>query len=204
MKNGIIVLAALIIFPFFGFNQSIDNLDYISSFNDGVAAIKKDNQWAFINKDGDIVINFRNDLVSRKSHDGNYPIFQNERCLIVEERNGISYFGYMDTTGEVVIKPQFLNATHFSNNIATVLKLVREVVGKNEVLGKNVINYSYFEVTIDTAGEIKRYLTQKSVNVILDKKFLHEPPRITSKLISDNLYAFLNKNNKWSIKKIIE
>ena len=156
MKNGIIVLAALIIFPFFGFNQSIDNLDYISSFNDGVAAIKKDNQWAFINKDGDIVINFRNDLVSRKSHDGNYPIFQNERCLIVEERNGISYFGYMDTTGEVVIKPQFLNATHFSNNIATVLKLVREVVGKNEVLGKNVINYSYFEVTIDTAGEIKR------------------------------------------------
>ena len=69
-----------------------DNLDYISSFNDGVAAIKKDNQWAFINKDGDIVINFRNDLVSRKSHDGNYPIFQNERCLIAEERNGISYF----------------------------------------------------------------------------------------------------------------
>ena len=204
MKKTIIILIAVVLIPFFGVTQTIENLDYISSFNDGVAAIKKDNQWGFINKDGDIVVNFRKDLVTTKSKDGNYPIFKDGRCLIVNKKNGISYFGYINTSGKTVIEPRFLNATNFDNNIATVLELTKEETGKNPALGKNVVFYKYFEVTIDTSGSIKNYLTVKGVNVVLDKDFLRQPPKFTSKQISDNLIAIKNEKGKWTIKKIIE
>ena len=64
------------------------------------------------------------------------------------------------------------------------------------------MNYRYYEVIIDTNGMIKNYLNPKGVNVVLDEKFLKKPPKITSKLISDDLFATLNENNKWVIKSI--
>lgn len=202
MKNTIILFITVVLIPIFGASQPIENLDYISSFHDEVAAIKKDNYWAFINRDGDIVVNFRNDLVTTKTNDGNYPIFKNGRCLIVKEKDDISYFGYINTTGETVVKPQYLNASNFNNNIAIVLELIKEDVGKNVALGKNVVYYKYYEVTIDINGNTKHYLTQEGINVVLDKKFLRKSPEITSKLISDNLVAFKGKNKKWLVKKI--
>lgn len=202
MKKTIFILSILILVPFFQNAQSIENIDYISSFNDGLAAIKKDNQWAFINTNGDLVIDFRNDLVTTKSEDGDYPIFNDGRCLIVWEKDDISYFGYIDKKGEVVIEPQFLNASNFTNNQAIALLLYKEILGENDILKKNVVNYKYYEVVIDVNGETLNYLTLDGVNVILDHKFLVGPPKITSKLISDNLYVTLNKNNTWTIKKI--
>ena len=200
----IIMFTLLVLISVSSFTQTLENLDYISSFNDGVAAIKKDSQWAFINKDGDIVVNFRDDLVTTKSLDGNYPIFKNGRCLIVNEKEGVSYFGYINTSGKTVIEPRFLNATNFNNNVATVLELEREEIGKNTALDKNVVYYKYYEVTIRTDGNVKDYLTQKGINVVLDRKFLRKPPKFTSKQISDNLVATKNEKGKWTIKKIIE
>ena len=198
------MFSLLVLISVSSFTQTLENLDYISSFNDGVAAIKKDSQWAFINKDGDIVVNFRDDLVTTKSLDGNYPIFKNRRCLIVNEKDGISYFGYINTFGKTVIEPRFLNATNFNNDLAAVLELEKEEVGKNTALDKNVVYYKYYEVTIDTDGNVKDYLTQKGVNVALDKQFLRKPPKFTSRQISDNLVATKNEKGKWTIMKIIE
>lgn len=198
------MFSLLVLISVSSFTQTLENLDYISSFNDGVAAIKKDSQWAFINKDGDIVVNFRDDLVTTKSLDGNYPIFKNRRCLIVNEKDGISYFGYINTFGKTVIEPRFLNATNFNNDLAAVLELEKEEVGKNTALDKNVVYYKYYEVTIDTDGNVKDYLTQKGVNVALDKQFLRKPPKFTSRQISDNLVATKNEKGKWTVKKIIE
>ena len=204
MKKAMILLVIIITTPFFGYTQSLEEIDYISPFHDDVASIKKDGQWAFINKKGDIIIDFRDDLVTTKFDRKNYPVFKNNRCLIVNEKEGVFYFGYINITGRTVIEPQFLNAANFNNKVATVLKLVKENVGQNEVLGKNVVYYRYYEAIIDTQGDIKTYLNPKGVNVVLDKKFLRKPPNFKSKLLSDNLYAFLNENNKWSIKKINE
>jgi len=204
MKKVIIVLALLVLSPVTSFAQTIENLDYISSFNDGYAAIKKDNQWAFINKEGDIVINYRTDLVTTKSSDGNYPIFKNGRCLIVNEKDGISYFGYIDMSGKAVVQPQFLNALNFNDNVAKVLELKKEIAGKNVALDKNVVYFKYFEVTIDTNGAVKNYLTRKGHNISLDKSFLREPPQFASKQISKNLVAIQDEKGKWIIKKIIE
>ena len=202
MKKAVIIFLAVLLIPIFVISQTIDNLDYISSFNDGVSAIKKDNQWAFINKEGDIVVKFRDDLVTTKSDDGNYPIFKNGRCLIVNNKDGISYFGYINNSGQTVIEPQFLNALNFDNNLAMVLKLNKEIIGRNTALDKNVVYYRYFEVTIDTNGNVMDYLTQEGINIVLDKKFMPSPPEFSTRLISDNLLAVKNKKRKWTIKNI--
>lgn len=204
MKKVIIMFALLVVIPVSSFSQTIENIDFISPFNEGVAAIKKNNQWAFINKAGDIVIDFRDDLVATKSVDGNYPIFNSGRCLIEKQNNGISYFGYIDPSGNTAIKPQFLNATVFNNNVATVLKLEKEEVGKNTALNKGVVYYKYFEVVIDVNGTIKAYLTQKGVNIALDKKFLRKPPKFLTKQLSNNLIAVKNDKGKWTIKKVMD
>jgi len=199
MKKALITL---LLIPVFALTQTLRELDFIAPFNDGVAAIKKDNSWGFINDKGAILINFRDDLVLTETDYGHYPEFNNNRCLISEEKEGILYFGYIDKRGKKVIETKFLNASNFNKNETIALQLIKKELGENDVLGKNVVNYRYYEVIIDTNGTIKNYLNPKGVNVVLDEKFLKKPPKITSKLISDDLFATLNENNKWVLKSI--
>lgn len=199
MKKVIILFFVCLIFPLIGITQSLDNLDYIAPINDGVIAIKKGNQWGFIDETGNIVVNFRDDIVSTEGKHISYPIFNNNRCLISEVKDGITYFGYIDKAGKTVIEPQYLNALNFNNEIAIVLKLVKKTVGKNDVLDKKVIFYRYYEVTIDKDGDIQNYLTPEGTHITLEKKYLKVPPSIHSKFISNNLYTTRTKNNKWVI-----
>ena len=199
MKNAKFILLTILAIPILGLSQSLENLDYISPFNEDLAAIQKDGQWAFINTKGEIVINFRSDLVTTKRNNQNYPIFNGGRCLIAKQKEGISYFGYIDTLGKTIIEPQFLNASNFSEDKAIALELIKETVARNKALGKDIVYYRYFEVIINTSGIIENYLTQKGVNVVLDKDFLRKPPEITAKRISDNLYAIRQQNKTWAI-----
>ncbi|MFK7782679.1 WG repeat-containing protein [Psychroserpens sp.] len=201
MKNLSFVLVMMTI-SLFGFSQSLENVDFISPFNEGFAAIQKDGQWSFINQQGILIMDFRSDLVVSQNLDGSFPVFSSGRCLIEEKRNGISYFGYINTCGTKIIEPQYLNALNFDNGLAIVLELIKVRVGTNEVLGKNVAYDKYLEAVIDVQGNIKGYVSPKRTNVLLDKKFLRQPPKIATKKISNNLYALLNKNNTWDIKVI--
>ncbi|WP_142785912.1 WG repeat-containing protein [Changchengzhania lutea] len=196
------VLIILLIIPVLAFTQTTKALDFVAPMYDGVAAIKKDNSWGFVNDKGAIIIDFRNDLVLTKFDDGRYPIFKDGRCLISEKKAGITYFGYIDKKGETIIQPKFLNASNFDNDKALVLHVIKEKLGKNELLGKNIVYHRYYEVTIDTDGNIKDFLNPKGINIALDKKFLRTPPKITSEKISNNLYAVLDENKKWSIVSI--
>lgn len=199
MKNLII---ALLIFPFLGTAQTIEELDYISPFHNEVAAVKKGKEWAFINKEGKTVIDFRGDLVSTKIDGENYPIFSNDKCLIAHQKDGVLYYGYIDQTGKIIITPQFLNATNFEYDKALVLKVEKETIGHNDIFNKDVVSYHYFEMVIDKEGKTIDNLTQLAIHVspkdIKDKN----PPTITSKLISENLVAIKDSNKKWRIKKI--
>lgn len=201
MKKVIILFVILIIIPISAFAQNLEQIDYISPFNDGLAAIKKNNQWAFINTEGAIVINFRSDLVSSENGTTNYPVFNSNRCLITQKKEGISYFGYIDKTGKTIIEPQYLNATAFSNSKALVLKLVKTETGKNEVLDKKLVYYDYFEVVINDVGEVLLYVSDPN-HISLSKDYIRRPPEIVSKLISTNLVATLNADQKWVIQKI--
>ncbi|MFD1614088.1 WG repeat-containing protein [Gelatiniphilus marinus] len=193
------VLFVLLIMPIFTIGQTNKALDFVSPIHDGLIAVKKNNAWGFINSKGVLVIDFRDDLVLTETQQGKYPVFKNNRCLISSKKKGIVYFGYIDKNGKTVIKPQFLNAFNFNNNSAMALKLIEEKVGKNEILGKNIVYHRYFEVVIDSNGMVKEYLNPKGVNVILDKNHVGIPPEITSKQISDSIYAVLNQNKKWTI-----
>lgn len=185
----------------YGFSQTTEAFDYISPFHQDFAAVKKGDQWGFINKKGDLIIPFRSDLVVTKTSRGTYPFFSSERCLIKREKNNISYFGYIDTSGKTVIKPEFLNATNFSEGLAIALKVNKEKAGYNDVLGKDIVYYTYVEIVMNTLGKVKGQ-TSKAVNVVLDKRFLPKPPKIISKLISESLVALKNEKNNWIIKRL--
>lgn len=200
MKTKFILFCCFVFLSFFLNSQSIDNINHIAPSQDGLIAIQRKGEWAFINEEGTIVIDFRDDLIADDAGSNkNYPTINSKRILIKEERDGISYFGYIDNNGQTVIEPQFLNAKNFSGGRSTVLKLISNTVGRNEILGKNTVYHRYCEVIIDENGKELHFLNPKGVNLVLDRKFLKEPPRITAKRISENLYAFKDKNKKWTI-----
>ena len=192
MKKFVI---ALLLIPYLGIAQTLENLDYISPFNDGVAAIKKGNEWGFIDQE-------RNDLVAPKTDNASYPIFSNGKCLIANQKDGVLYYGYIDKTGKTVITPQFLNANNFQYGKALVLKVEKETIGYNDIFKKDVVNYHYFELVIDENGNTIDHLTQLAIHVSPKDKNDKNPPAITSKLISENLVAVKGNNKKWRIKKI--
>ncbi|WP_299111246.1 WG repeat-containing protein [uncultured Winogradskyella sp.] len=204
MKKAVILFLTFITIPILAVAQSVNNVDYISPIHNDVAAIQKDGKWGFINKEGQQIINFRTDLVTTNTEDGDYPMFNNDRCPIVAVKDGISYFGFIDKSGNTIIEPQFLNSTDFKDGIAIALKVNKKVIAKNTALDKDIVNYRYFEVLIDIQGKITYYLNQDGVNIVLDKDFLIAVPQITSKRISEDLYAVKNKKNLWNIIKIKE
>lgn len=199
----IFFLFSIVIFPIYLQAQTFTNIDYISPFNDGLAAVKKGDQWGFINTEGTLVIDFRKDLVSTNIDRANYPVFIKDRCLISEEKEGISYFGYIDSSGKTVVEPIFLNATNFNMDYAIVLALVKDEVGRNDLLGIDIFKYKYFEVLINNKGEITKYLLPDNAVVItLDKGKLVKPPEITSKLLSNKVFSTQLKNKKLEVRKI--
>ena len=78
MKN---ILIILIFIPFIGISQTLENIDFISPFHDGLSAVKKGNNWAFVDQKGSIIIDFREDLVKTKTDKGYYPLFSNGKCI---------------------------------------------------------------------------------------------------------------------------
>ena len=109
MKKLILLFSIIILIPIFGSAQVIDSINYISPFHDGFASIQKDNEWAIIDEEGTIVIDFRADLVSLKIKNESYPVFINGRCLIKEIKDDVAYFGYIDINGDIVVEPKFIN-----------------------------------------------------------------------------------------------
>lgn len=197
------IIILFILIPFLGFSQIPDKLDYISPYNEGFSAVKKGNQWAFINLKGNIVIDFRDNLVLTETNNKKYPVFINERCLISEKKDGISYFGYIDTSGKTIIEPQFLNATNFDEEFAIAIELYKEILGKNNILNKQTVRYESTEVIINKSGIIIRKLTEPK-GLALSKNYINKPPKISSKIIAENLFSTLGKDNKIIIKKIKE
>lgn len=200
MKTVVILLITILMSPLHGISQTTEFYDFIAPFSEGYAAVKKGNQWSFINAEGSLTMNFRGDIVATATLDGEYPVFKEERCLIVREEKGISYFGFMDTSGKIVIEPKYLNANNFNYGSAIVIQLKREVIGYNNLLGKDMVNYKSIEMMIDKEGNVKHKLSEPEV-VSLDKNF-YKKPKITSKMISKSLIAVMNKEQKWSLKKI--
>ena len=187
--------------------QLLTDIDEYFPFQDELAPIKKGEKWGFINKKGDIEINFRDDIVvlndnafvrSEFINSTSYPIFSNNRCLIKKLIDGTYYYGYINEKGNEIIEPQFLNASNFKNGYALAIKLAKNSIGYNEVLKKNIVTYRLEEYIIDTEGTLFKYLYNER-NYIPSKTQNSSPPIFYSKFIAPNLIAVKNKDQKWDL-----
>ncbi len=210
MKNVLIFLTACLIFSTALFSQELKDLNYVSPFHEGLAAVKKGDQWAFINTEGTLVIDYRSDLVLEmddsmqsvsKDASITYPFFNKGRCLIKKSKEGIDHFGFINPEGIVVIEPVYLNATPFHGNRAIVIEVYKEVLGRNELLGKNVVTYSYNEVVIDDMGKVIGHL-KGPFNLLYDKEKIKAPPAIESQFLKGNLFAVKTEKGTWEIRDI--
>lgn len=193
------IFLTLLIIPILGIGQTIENIDFVSPFHDGLSAVKKGNNWAFIDQNGSINIDFRQDLVKTKTDKGYYPLFSNGKCIIAQKKDDILLYGFIDKKGNISIEPQFLNVLNFQGNKTLALIVHKETIGFNDIFKKDVVNYHYFEVVIDENGNSLDHLTQLALHISPKYSKSKEPPVITSKFISDNLIAVKSDENKWNL-----
>lgn len=204
-----ISLFLILLMPFIMNAQELRDLSYVGSLHEGYAPVKKNNQWGFINTSGELIINFRNDLIANEKVSTfgdlgvatqNAPVMQENRAIIKKSIEGVNYYGFIDEKGQVVIEPEFLNVSLFNDGKALALKLEGEQLGKNEVLGKRVISYKYDVVVIDTNGEVLQYLAGP-FPVSVSKKNLREAPPIAARTLGDNLISVRGPDKLWQVYK---
>lgn len=124
--------------------------DYASNFKNGIAAVKKDNKWALIDsnektitdyvfediildeyetcinngvifakKDGKYyMVNEKGSKISKQGFDDAYPFVGSEPAAICVDKK----WGFADSSGKIVIEPQYTEAKSFSNGLAPVSK----------------------------------------------------------------------------------
>jgi hypothetical protein len=124
----------------------INNYEYsdVHDFSQGLAAVCLDNKWGWIDKSGKFI--FGNDFQECKSFSEGYAAFKkgdywgliNKNGKIVAQPNyhnigemhekrvtfamGPKNVGYLDTSGVIVIQPQFESASNFKDGVAYVSK----------------------------------------------------------------------------------
>jgi WG containing repeat len=119
-----------------------------SYFSQGMAAVRQNDKWGYINREGKTVIPFRRVYSADRFNEGiavlNYSNYIDQKGKIVRPvhegkppegepsvgryafKNGLALisargkWGYMDRAGKVVIKPQYLWAKHFGEGLAVV------------------------------------------------------------------------------------
>lgn len=202
----IIVLLLFTSLPLMTFSQ-IGHLDEIAPFSEGLAAVRKGSQWGFIDQDGSLVIDFRDDVVWSNTADGTksdirsigQPSFKEGRCPVVQVIEEIPVYGFIDTRGKLIIPHQFLNVGSFQNGYTTGIMYEKVFQGRNEIK-MDVYKYKFHEVVMDTLGNIHEYLG-KPENIQM-RRSRYELPRLRTKLLSERLVAIKGSNNRFEIQKL--
>ena len=207
MKTKMTPFVLFLLIPLFTMAQAITGIEEIAPFSEGFAAIKKGEQWGFIDTKGDLVIDYRDDLVWDRSADPatfgimgvKYPSFKQGRCLVKKMEEGIPYYGFIDTSGKLIIDYQFLNVAQYDSGYFTGIIFEKVFRGENEFKLK-VYDYKFHEVLMDTSGKIIEYLA-KPTNIQMTSK-RYKTPWLRTKLLSDKLIAVRNDDNSLEIRKI--
>lgn len=199
IKQVAILFFAICCFTTTGNAQSLNGIETIAPFSDGLAAVKKGNTWGFINAEGSLVIDFRDDIVSAKEE---LPKFNNGLCLVKKVKEGITYYGYIDIKGNEVIPPEYLAATPFDQGFARVIKHYKQDLNATNALGKNIVKYTYNELIINTENDVVAQV-RGPINLLFDRKSLQKNrPKVLSKFLSDQLVAVPDKDDTYTIYKL--
>lgn len=115
-----------------GKKAAIPSFDESSDFSDGMAAVKVNGKWGFINTEGEMVIEPRFDGLIKPRLDGciGYGVAKHETdsaTLVKYFSEGLAAYrdengkwGYIDKKGKTVIVPQYTDAFPFSDGLAFV------------------------------------------------------------------------------------
>ncbi|MGI9547389.1 MAG: WG repeat-containing protein [Flavobacteriaceae bacterium] len=208
MKSFLMIFV-FVLSPLLVNSQSLDIVDEITPFSEGLAAVRMGEKWGFVDSDGKLVIDFRDDLVWNKEVNARandvtgipYPIFKNGRCMIKQslEDEGITVYGFINTEGETVIPPEYLNVTEFGQDYAVGILLTKTFRGQNK-FQLNIYEYKFSEVILDISGDIMLLIAQRD-NILMDKR-RYELPGLTGKYLSKNLMAVKTNKNTWELRKI--
>lgn len=216
MKRLYFVTTLLLLFSISIFSQTLEDinkavisgLDEVAPFSEGLAGVRMGNQWGFIDKEGQLVIDFRKDVVWNANADFErsdikgvrYPQFKNGLCLVKKmSEEGIPLYGFIDMTGKEVIKPEFVNVTEFKDGYAIGIYRKKTFIGQNEIKLK-VFDYSFMEVVLNAKGEIMWPISERD-NILMSKK-RYEMPDLHAMLISKDLLAVKGDDNQWDIRKL--
>lgn len=208
MKATQLVRLWMCIFPLTLLGQNLKGIDEIAPFSEGLAAVRQGDQWGFINEDGTLVIDYRKDVYWNNEADTSksdisgihYPMFREGRCLITKKvEDGVPLYGFMDTEGNTVIEPQFLNVYPFKDGYTTAVLFDKTLKGENEFKLK-IYDFKFFDVLLNTSGKIEEYF-EKRQNIQMTRK-RYELPSIGVKRLIDDLVAVHVKDQGWEIRKI--
>lgn len=208
MRTVQLLFAFICMLPFASFAQELKGIDEITPFNEGLAAVRLGNQWGFINEEGALVIDFRSDFLWNKDADTSksditgirYPMFNEGRCLITKNvEDGVPLYGFIDTEGNTVVEPQFLNVYPFKDGYTTGVLFDRTLKGENEFKLK-IYEFKFFDVLLAASGEIEAYF-EKRQNIQMTKR-RYELPLIGAKILTENLVAVHIKDKGWEIRKL--
>ncbi len=209
MKHSMIAIMILLVAPLVVFAQDdLKGIDEISPFNEGLAALRKGDKWGFINEEGTLVIDFRNDMYWNKDADTSrsdvlgirYPMFKEGRCLITKmAEDGVPLYGFIDKKGKTVVEPQFLNVYPFKDGYTTGVLFEKTLKGENEFKLK-IYEFKFFDVLLNASGEIEEYFERRQ-NIQMTKR-RYQLPFIGAKRLADGLVAVNVKDKGWEIRKI--
>lgn len=207
MRTIMIILMVTFVLPFKLVAQGLKGIDEIAPFNEGLAAIRKGEQWGFINEEGTLVIDFRDDIYWNKNADTTksdisgvgYPVFNDGRCLITKTvEDGIPVVGFMDTKGNTVIEPQLLNVYPFKDGYTTGVLFDKALKGENE-FKLRIYDFKFFDVLIGASGEIVEYFDRRYGIQMTKRRY--ELPDIGVKRLANGLIAVHTNDKGWEIRK---
>lgn len=202
MKN-IILVCLLFLLPSGIIAQEHSSLDAIGEFSDSLIAIKKGDKWGFADMNNQMIIDYRNNIVSDEYNGRDHtkkPIFKNGLCIIKEYKEGIPFYGFINKLGETVIPPSFLNVTNFHDNYALAIIAERKNRGRNEYLNKDIIAYTFYEAVIDRRGTIVKDLGDVA-HIIMSEK-TYKKPYSNSHFVSPLQVAVKTEKGEWQLVSI--
>jgi hypothetical protein len=216
MKSALLILTVLLVMPLTGNAQSIktlnkplmEGLDEVTPYHEGLAAVRIGSQWGFIDQDGNLVIDFRNDLVWKQDAGPGdsgvdaipYPRFRNGRCMFeAKGDDDIPVYGFIDRTGKTVIAPEYLNLTEFKDGYAVGVFVKKTFRGKNK-FQLNIFDYSFMEGVLNPAGEMVWPIGERQ-NILMQKR-RYEMPGLKARITGNGLLLVESHPGKWELRKM--
>jgi hypothetical protein len=214
MKSALLIFAVLLAIPFTGNTQSIktlnkplmEGLDEVTPFHEGLAAVRKGTQWGFIDLDGNLVIDFRSDLVWKEDADPDaygvngiaYPRFRDGRCMFQAKGDDeIPVYGFIDKEGSIAIEPEYLNLSEFKDGYAVGIFVKKTFRGKNK-FQLNIFDYSFMEAVLNPEGEIVWPVGERQ-NILMQKR-RYELPSLKARTTGNGLLVVETEPGKWEIR----